>query len=75
MTWDLICSHYARLIYAGQTVELPELEDLGADDYARARKISQAPVLERVRRIWQNEGPGALLHRVGKGVQWRIMQM
>jgi GT2 family glycosyltransferase len=75
LTWDQICSHYARLIYTGQTVELPELEDLEPDDYARARKISQVPALERVRQIWQSEGAGALLHRLGKGVQWRIMQM
>jgi GT2 family glycosyltransferase len=75
LTWDTICSHYARLIYAGQTVELPELADLEPDDYASGRKISQVPVFMRVRQIWQGEGPAGLLHRLGKGVQWRIMQM
>ncbi len=72
LTWDHICSHYAGLIYAGQTVELPELDNLGPDDLASARKICQVPGLERVKRIWQIEGPGALLHRLGKGIQWRI---
>ena len=75
LTWDNICSHYARLIYAGQTVELPELEGLDPGDYASARILTLPPVLERAGYIWRSEGPGALLHRLGKGVQWRIMQM
>jgi GT2 family glycosyltransferase len=75
LTWDIICSHYARLIYAGQTVELPELEGLEPGDYASARILTRQPLLERTGYIWRNEGLGALLHRLGKGVQWRIMQM
>jgi hypothetical protein len=75
LTWDAICSHYARLIYTGQTVELPELEGLDQDDYSSARETSQSPTMKRIGRIWRSEGPGALLHRLGKGVQWRIIQM
>jgi GT2 family glycosyltransferase len=75
LTWDNICSHYAGLIYAGQTVDLPELEDLDAAGIASAGKISQAAVWERARRIWRSEGPGGLLHWLGKGIQWRIIQM
>jgi GT2 family glycosyltransferase len=75
LSWDHICSHYARLIYAGETIELPELDGLEPNDYANARKTCQIPVMDRIERIWRNEGSGALLHRLGKGVQWRIMQM
>ena len=75
LTWDNICSHYARLIFTGQTIELPELKDLGPEHYARAKEILHAPALERIRCIWRSEGAGALLYRLGKGVQWRIMQM
>jgi hypothetical protein len=75
LTWDHICFHYSRLIFAGHTVELPELEGLDAGDYADARNNTHIPTLERIRLIWRNEGPRALLHRLGKGVQWRIIQM
>jgi hypothetical protein len=75
LTWDHISSHYSCLIYSGQTVELPELEDLDPDSYKNARKNTQTPILERIVCIWRSEGPAALLHRLGKGVQWRIMQM
>jgi GT2 family glycosyltransferase len=75
LTWDIICSDYSRLIYTGQTYTLPELEGLDSDEHASARKISQTPILERIGRIWRSEGPGALLHRLGKSVQWHIMRM
>lgn len=75
LTWDSICTHYSRLIYTGQTDHLPELDGLEPDELANARKISQTPTLVRIGSIWRFEGLGALLHRLGKGVQWRIMQM
>jgi GT2 family glycosyltransferase len=75
LTWDTIASHYSWQIYAGQTVELPELEGLDPEALGSARKSTKTPALERIGRIWRREGLAALFYRLGKGVQWRIMQM
>jgi GT2 family glycosyltransferase len=74
LTWDDICFHYSPLIYAGLTCELPELEGLDKDECARARRLSRSLTMQRIGHIWRNEGLAGLLHRIGKAVQWRIMQ-
>jgi|GEM_PF-1331810 len=86
LTWDGVCSHYARLILNGQTRALPEFSDFQADELTKATlsaarqrcslpSASQVTLLRRVQLILRYEGPGALLRRMAKGVQWRLMQM
>ncbi len=74
LTWDDICFHFSPLIYAGLSCELPELDDLDAAEFARARNLSPSLTMQRIGHIWHNEGLAGLLHRIGKAVQWRIMQ-
>ena len=74
LTWDTICFHYSPLIYSGLTFELPELDGLDENERVSARNASQSLTLQRIRHLWRNEGPGGMLYRLGKQIQWRIMQ-
>ena len=74
LTWDIVCHRYLPLLASGQTRPLPEFS--GPPDLCDAKKIQACrsfPV-QRAVLIWRAEGLKALLHRVGRSIQWHLMQ-
>jgi GT2 family glycosyltransferase len=69
LTLDLVRNVYFPLMASGETRSLPEIP-------AICQGESTAPDgwLRRIPLIWRNEGLAALLHRLGRQIEWRLMQ-
>lgn len=74
LTWDLIRNHYYPLLASGQTQSFPEYSDFPRDGNAEMPVINIQPTWKRAALIWRQEGLGALVYRVGKALQWRLLQ-
>jgi hypothetical protein len=76
MTWDIICTEYAPLFLAGKTHPVPEMDHyLQTNEVVSSAKIhTRRSFLIRAFRIYQIEGAAQLLHRIGRQIQWRLMQ-
>ena len=78
LTWDIVCSTYLPLIVSGKTRRIPEFQGTTpSDDSAISEDqaaIEWQPVggWRRLRNIWQVEGFGSLLHRIGRELQHRL---
>ncbi len=87
--WDAICSQYLPLIAAGKTRPLPEFldENISVNESDPQEQKSGyrtsdhlTSVAEHTQpfsaliRIYQSEGWVALLRRLGRQIQWRLMQ-
>jgi GT2 family glycosyltransferase len=74
LTWDLIRNHYYPLLASGQTRPFPEYSELLQSGSPEMSNLDIQPTWKRAILIFSQEGFGALLHRVGKAIQWRLLQ-
>jgi len=83
LNWDSICSHYLPLIAAGKTRPLLEFleqnwaanpRDTTGKNDLQADTSGNTGRFPRLVRIYQTEGWVALLRRLGRQIQWRLMQ-
>jgi GT2 family glycosyltransferase len=73
LTWDIICSHYAPLLLSGNARPVPEFE-VAAMDKQESGMNSARPIWVRCFQILRIEGLRAMIQRLGREIQWRIMQ-
>jgi hypothetical protein len=68
LTRDIILQHYAPWLTGPGRERFPEI------DAALKAPRSRRSHLWRAIEISRDEGPAALLHRIGRAIQWRLMQ-
>jgi GT2 family glycosyltransferase len=72
LTWDLVCNQYYPWIASGCTRQLPEFADRIVDKDSAPAAAAHQSIWMRAIQIWHIEGRAALLHRLGKFIQWRL---
>jgi hypothetical protein len=68
LTWDLVCNEYLPRIVQGQTREMPEYGAI------HQSPLPRQPLWQRAIRIWRLQGLAALLHHLGRQIEWFLMQ-
>lgn len=73
LTWDIICSYYAPLFLTGKARQVPEFEEVTWDKLESGTRSTRT-IWVRCFHILKIEGMRALIQRLGRQIQWRIMQ-
>jgi hypothetical protein len=74
LTWDIIQYHYFPLLATGQTHEIAGFSDFPTVQSNLEQEPHLRTMWRRSIQILENEGMSALLHYIGKSIQWRLMQ-
>lgn len=75
LTSDIIENEYLPLILSGKTRPLPEFLPENNCLIEIPAEIKRRSCIKRMIGIWQAEGLQALIHRVGKWLEWRLMRI
>ena len=74
LTWDIVQNHYLSYLVSGKTREIQEFSGL-VDSESQILVVKQKKwSLGRAIGIWREEGFAALLHRMGRDIQWFLMK-
>lgn len=74
LTWDIVVHEYLPLLVGPNTRKLPEFPE---EQFKTASIQGLRPSgfsVARARSIWRTEGASALMHQIGKRLQWRLMR-
>ncbi len=74
LTWDIVVHEYLPLMVGQNTRKLPEFPEEQYETVSNQGLQPSGFSLGRARSIWRTEGAAALMHRIGKRLQWRLMR-
>jgi len=74
LTWDIVVHEYLPLMVGQNTRKLPEFPEEQYETLSIQDLQPSGFSLARARSIWRIEGASALIHRIGKRFQWRLMR-
>jgi hypothetical protein len=74
LTWDAVGSIYLPYFLLEQAHEVPEFDSLGQNPERQVEDPRKPGLFKRALQIWETEGAAELLNRLGRDIQWRLMQ-